>query len=1177
MHATKTRNPLLTLVRTAFATRGRIVAAAVVAVLAAGAAAFAYWSADSGTGGSAAASAASVNQGATPSPTPQAGRKVQVTWGASTLDNGQAVDGYIVKRYDATSNTQATTLGSCDNTVAGLSCTESNVPVGSWKYTVTPKIGDNWLGTESAKSGAVSVGSATLTLGDTLLGGGDFSGGNATLTGTLSGFAGGEGITYHLDSPSGTTLSGTPSTADSSGGASVSITLPQPSDGAHTIYAVGDDASPSQASAAVTVDTNAPTTQASTDPAPTSAGWNSTSPVSVTLSPDDGTGSGVDFVKYTTDGSDPKSGGTTYTGPISISSTTTVKYYSRDVAGNESAVDSYDVKIDQTAPVFGTPAINIAEASPYTYVSGSQLFYNAPGHTGSFTVNANVGDADSGIEHINFPTLTGTASGGGDVTSGTSTSYNWTGALSGSGSQTVTAYNNAALFQTASFTMTPDTTAPTVATPDVTDGYYTSTSVHVGLGTGAADNVGGSGVDSSSVAVQRQSVSLSNGACGTWGTTWSNVTLTAGGDDTGVTNGNCYRYRSQASDNVANVGTSDVSNVAKVDTSAPSFGGTPLSITPSGPSTSATGSTVYYNPQGTNSGGFTITPSVTDAQSGIQKVSYPALGGMTGGGDSGTSPFSSSYTWDTSAGTLATGSQSITAYNNAGASASTNLTLTQDTTGPTGGALTVNGTAASGAGSTSTSSNGNIAINTRTDYATDAGAGVQSSVLTMRSGTLSNSTCSGYGSPVTVTGTTGQSGAATGCYEYTLTGTDKVGNTSSLVTTVKVDRSAPTFGSPALSITAGNASFVNGSTVYYKGTPASQGSFTVAANPVDADSGIQKVNFAGPAGFTGGGDDTSSPYSTTYTWTSSTATGTQNVTPTNGVGTAGTAATFTLTPDNLGPTGGALTVNGVAATGSTTTTSYSKTGSFTIGTRTDFNADAGSGFASSVLTSRTGDYSPTTGLCSNYGSSSTITGNPDQTGSDGHCYEYTLTGTDNVGNTSTLVTTVIVDTTTPTITGLSLTNKSGGTAGTIEQGDKIVITYSEQMSTQSLCSSTWNGTALSNGVATINDGGAGNDTITVTSGTTCTLRLGTLTLGSTAYVTSGVSFGATGTGTSIAWDSANRQITVTLGKQASSTTVNPVTGSTTATLTPTASPNQATDLAGNPLTAAFTNASATQF
>ena len=46
-----------------------------------------------------------MSQGATPSASQTASQTVTVSWGASTLSNGHAVDGYLVKRYDA--NTSA--------------------------------------------------------------------------------------------------------------------------------------------------------------------------------------------------------------------------------------------------------------------------------------------------------------------------------------------------------------------------------------------------------------------------------------------------------------------------------------------------------------------------------------------------------------------------------------------------------------------------------------------------------------------------------------------------------------------------------------------------------------------------------------------------------------------------------------------------------------------------------------------------------------------------------------------------------------------------------------------------------------------------------------------------------------------------------------------------------------
>src|SRR4029079_17896895 len=110
--------------------------------------------------------------------------------------------------------------------VTALSCTETAVPFGSWQYAITPVIGANWRGTESTKSGTVTIGAGNLTLGQSTLGLAAFSGGSspATLTGSLTGFASHEGITYRLDdSTSGATLAGSPAAADGSGNATVSV------------------------------------------------------------------------------------------------------------------------------------------------------------------------------------------------------------------------------------------------------------------------------------------------------------------------------------------------------------------------------------------------------------------------------------------------------------------------------------------------------------------------------------------------------------------------------------------------------------------------------------------------------------------------------------------------------------------------------------------------------------------------------------------------------------------------------------------------------------------------------------------------------------------------------------------------------------------------------------------
>ena len=83
-----------------------------------------------------------------------------------------------------------------------------------------------------------------------------------------------------------------------------------------------------------------------------------------------------------------------------------------DQVGNASAI-SLVVSVDTTAP--GTPALTLSAATGDTYISGSTVFINAQGgRSGGFQLAATTTDADSGIQKVNFPALTGFSSGGGD-------------------------------------------------------------------------------------------------------------------------------------------------------------------------------------------------------------------------------------------------------------------------------------------------------------------------------------------------------------------------------------------------------------------------------------------------------------------------------------------------------------------------------------------------------------------------------------------------------------------------------------------------------------------------------------------------------------------------------------------------------------------------------------------
>ncbi|HST54965.1 MAG TPA: N,N-dimethylformamidase beta subunit family domain-containing protein [Solirubrobacteraceae bacterium] len=427
--------------------------------------------------------------------------------------------------------------------------------------------------------------------------------------------------------------------------------------------------------------------------------------------------------------------------------------------------------------------------------------------------------------------------------------------------------------------------------------------------------------------------------------------------------------------------------------------------------TSINASTVYTNPQSGNAGGFTVAASTSDAFTGIQKVTFPTLSGFSSGGGADTSsPYQSAYTWTGAA--SASGAQTVTATNNANVSSSSSFTIVSDTSAPTGGALTVNGTNAGSSSSYSTS--GNFTIGTRTDFAeTRSGtqSGLASSTLTLASATLAGNSCSAFGAPSTIVGSPAQS-KPTGCYRYTLTGTDNVGNTTSVTTTVMVDTGAPSTPTLSFSGMSNNAFYKSaGNTLYF--SPSHSGGFTVIAASTDADTGIGGYTFSSLSanGFT----STQTGGQNVYVFgTSATQPATApTVFATNNAGSSSANASFGLVSDTTAPTGGALTVNATAASAAGSA-SFSTSGSFTIGTRTDYNADSGSGLISSVLTRAAGTLSGN--ACSAYGTPTTLTGSPAQSGLGTGCYLYTLTGTDAVGNTASVATTVKVDKTAPSPT-----------------------------------------------------------------------------------------------------------------------------------------------------------------
>jgi peptidoglycan/xylan/chitin deacetylase (PgdA/CDA1 family) len=162
----------------------------------------------------------------------------------------------------------------------------------------------------------------------------------------------------------------------------------------------------------VLIDTSPPTTQISCDGGPCSTGFNH--PVDATLTASDGAGGGVKNIRYTTDGSAPTGSSPIYSGPIPVSSTTTIRFRAEDNAGNLETAKSQQVVIESQAP---TSAIQCDGAAC------SSDFYNHP-------VNATLSATDmggSGMKNIRYttdgsmPTASSPVYGGSIAVSSTST------------------------------------------------------------------------------------------------------------------------------------------------------------------------------------------------------------------------------------------------------------------------------------------------------------------------------------------------------------------------------------------------------------------------------------------------------------------------------------------------------------------------------------------------------------------------------------------------------------------------------------------------------------------------------------------------------------------------------------------------------------------------------------
>lgn len=126
-----------------------------------------------------------------------------------------------------------------------------------------------------------------------------------------------------------------------------------------------------------TADTTPPTSSIACNGGPCSSAYGGS--VQVTMSATDTGGSGLEAIRYTTDGTVPTLTSAVYSAPLSVSTTTTMKFRAWDNAGNAEPVNTQLITIDQTPP------------------SGSIAYPNGYVSTGMISVSFSAADGQSGV------------------------------------------------------------------------------------------------------------------------------------------------------------------------------------------------------------------------------------------------------------------------------------------------------------------------------------------------------------------------------------------------------------------------------------------------------------------------------------------------------------------------------------------------------------------------------------------------------------------------------------------------------------------------------------------------------------------------------------------------------------------------------------------------------------
>lgn len=845
---------------------GRITAFGVVVALALSGAftstvAWAFWTAGTLPGGNTTSTAATVGAGALP--TAVAGpSSVVVSWSASTLSTGTSVSGYTVNRYDAATLTQQTTLTGCSGLVTALTCTETTVPDGAWRYSITPRFATNWVGAESAKSTSVSTESTPPV--------------NAI------------------------TLSNVTGSAVKSG---------------NTVYYRGTVAGSFTLTNTLTDAGSGPASSATAALGGTSTGW-SHSPTTVT------TPAGGPYVSapfsWTAGAASSPTEVVTGRDVIGNAATTTLTFVD-DVTGPTGSVSytdgfrsapSVNVALTATDAGSGLASAQLQRASALYVGTVGGSSSGATGGTGcaSFTAFAAIGPADPTTPYIDSA-----------VTNSTCYQYRYllTDALGNSGSVTS---SNVAIVDYAGAV---GTTAGLLSQWRLGESAATASRAADTVGGNIGDYVGGVslGVGGELARDANTAVTL-NGTTGYLQVASPSGLPASSGAARSVEL--WFRTTSSSRQALFNYGTlaNGQSFGLLLDaggTTMTAFGyGAAANKVFTMPSalnngawhhvvTTYDGSLITLYIDGSGLAPQAATRATTLNANGL---SIGAILPLAGDADSGRY-FAGSID-EVSVYTTALTAGTVTNHYAIGKNAFS------DIVGPTGGSLAASGLVGTGS-AYATSTAGSVAFTKGTDAPSglaSTGTRLMSATAPLTSaGGTANGTCGTFTAFTTVSGGNDPASPAADtmadqtCYAYQYVVPDTLYNYTrySATTVVKVDTTAPSLNR---TVVAGTNSYVSGSTVYYRGAVA--GGFTVNSGATDPASGIASVAYPSlGTGWTTPGTGLSQ----TYSWTANpaVAAGAKNVTATNNAGLTSPASTFTPVLDSAAPTGFSIYVTGAGA------------------------------------------------------------------------------------------------------------------------------------------------------------------------------------------------------------------------------------------------------------------------